>query len=346
MYGTVITNALMVFLSLVMILAPIFLLVMVFLIPFCPDKVCDGYWERFPFLLLQALAIPAGFFVVAMIVVTSEMGGYLSEHFDEYKCSPWLMPFVSWIRPDVSTTHNFEQCLGSVSRVVQGALMTPMVDLASELNGGQNLQAENVDRIQQSLANKQHSTAQLFFSMNNQMGAMQAIGKTLMIKIGALFTNIMELVYDLYYALLSMASFYESLICMPQMILVYMMALGATLLTAGGVEMISGTLMAGDGVVTSAVGASMQAIVLPPVIPILGTAAEIAGDLLIGDGDTLFGMGASLVVFGTILLTVGGFFFTNLKLATTANNDLISAQMEQLEQAQAHQEMLASQVLS
>lgn len=346
MYGTAITNALMVFLSLVMILAPIFLLAMVFLLPFCPDKVCDGYWERFPFLLLQVLSIPVVFFVITMIVVTSEMRVYLSKHFDEYKCSPWLMPFVSWIRPDVSTTHNFEQCLGSVSRMVQGSLMTPMVDLASELNGGQNLQADNIDRIQQSLANKQHSTAQLFISMNNQMGAMQAIGKTLMIKIGALFTNIMELVYDLYYALLSMASFYESLICMPQMILVYMMALGATLLTAGGVEMVGGTLMASDGVVTSAVGASMEPIVLPPIIPVLGTAAEIAGDILIGDGDTLFAMGSSLAVFGTILLTVGTFFYTNLKLATAANNDMIAAQMEQLEQAQAHQEMLVNQVLS
>lgn len=342
MYGALITNALMIFLSLILVLAPFFLLAMIFIIPFCPDQECAGYWKRFPFVLLQVLAIPAGFFVITMFLVIGQMRGYLSEHFDEYKCSPWFMPFVSWIRPDVSATSNFEQCLGSVSRVVQGALMSPMMDIAAELNGGQNIQADNVDRIQQSLAHKQHSTSQLFFRMNNQMGALQAIGKTLMLKIGALFTNVMELVYDLYYALLSMASFYEGLICMPQMILLFMKIVGGFTLATGLVEIGFGTEMLMDGAETVAEGVPLEPV---PVTNPIGDAIVAIGAFLTSEGGIMLEIGTVSVVVGTIYLAISTLFLTNLNDATAANNALISAQMEQLERAQRNQEVLAQSMI-
>lgn len=344
MYGALITNALMIFLSLIMVLTPIFLLGMIFLIPFCPDQECAGYWKRFPFLLLQILVIPAGFFVITMILVISQMRGYLSEHFDEYRCSPWFMPFVSWIRPDVSATANFEQCLGSVSRVVHSALMSPMIDIATELNGGQNIQADNVDRIQHSLAHKQHSTSQLFFSLNNQMGALQAIGKTLMLKIGALFTNMMELVYDLYYALLSMASFYEGLVCMPQMILAYMHAVGIMMLTTGLAEIVWGSNMTEVvAPATEEIGAAMAA--APPPEDAIGVATEVVATQLSRRGIALIALGTNYSVVGTVFIAIATFFLTNLKNATSANNSLISEQMKQLEQAQNNQEMLSNSII-
>lgn len=337
MYSKAIIGGLMVFLSLVLILAPILLLAMIFLIPFCPDSECEGYWKRFPFLLLQVLAIPVGFFIITMFIVVYQLRGYLSEHFEEYRCSPWMMPFVSWIRPDVSVTDNFEQCLGNISRVVQSAMMSPMIDIADELNGGQNIQADNVQKIQASLTSKQHTTLQIFHGLNNQMGALQAIGKTLMIKLGAIFNNVMTIVFDMYYALLSVASFYEAIICTPQVVLYVGLVAGSILTGIGGVGIVFGGYEIDAGVTERAIGdavlelADEMPLAAPELTP-AGTALQISGTQTIRWGIGEIITFTPVLITGAVFTILFGFFHTNLKEATAKYNSTITQYENQFRQ--------------
>lgn len=329
MYSKAIIGGLMVFLSLVLILAPILLLAMIFLIPFCPDSECEGYWKRFPFLLLQVLAIPVGFFIITMFIVVYQLRGYLSEHFEEYRCSPWMMPFVSWIRPDVSVTDNFEQCLGNISRVVQSAMMSPMIDIADELNGGQNIQADNVQKIQASLSSKQHTTLQIFHGLNNQMGALQAIGKTLMIKLGAIFNNVMTIVFDMYYALLSLASFYEAIICTPQVVLWVGLVVGGTLTAVGGLMMAYaiGEYVFGNVLMVQAAGYLLFFVTIP-----LGYIADSFGINANIQAAAMMVMGIGITIVGALFLTIFRFFDTNLKESAAKYNTAITQFETQLRQ--------------
>ena len=337
MYSKAIIGGLMVFLSLVLILAPILLLAMIFLIPFCPDSECEGYWKRFPFLLLQVLAIPVGFFIITMFIVVYQLRGYLSEHFEEYRCSPWMMPFVSWIRPDVSVTDNFEQCLGNISRVVQSAMMSPMIDIADELNGGQNIQADNVQKIQASLSSKQHTTLQIFHGLNNQMGALQAIGKTLMIKLGAIFNNVMTIVFDMYYALLSLASFYEAIICTPQVVLYVGLVAGSVLTGIGGVGIGVGGYEIDAGVTQQVIGeailevAADMPLAAPELVP-EGTALQISGRQTMRWGIGEIIMFTPVLITGAVFTALFGFFHTNLKESTANYNAAITQYETQLRQ--------------
>ncbi len=329
MYSKAIIGGLMVFLSLVLILAPILLLAMIFLIPFCPDSECEGYWKRFPFLLLQVLAIPVGFFIITMFIVVYQLRGYLSEHFEEYRCSPWMMPFVSWIRPDVSVTDNFEQCLGNISRVVQSAMMSPMIDIADELNGGQNIQADNVQKIQASLTSKQHTTLQIFHGLNNQMGALQAIGKTLMIKLGAIFNNVMTIVFDMYYALLSVASFYEAIICTPQAVL-YVGLVVSGVLTAVGVVM---TLIAFRFFLMAAIQKILSGTFA--LMPFMEEQVAIFLGLSIknqAEGVIFSTISLGMLITGALFTALFNFFNTNLKEATAKYNSTITQYENQFRQ--------------
>lgn len=334
MYFRQITDALVVLMSLILTLSPFFMLGLIFLIPFCPDSACDSgtsgerYWKRFPYALLQVLAIAGVFFVVSMTVVITQMKGYLSDHFEEYKCSPWFMPFVSWVRPDVSTTANFKQCLGNVGMVVQGAIMSPMMDIATDLSGGQNIQADNLDKIHSHLSRKTVGNAKLFHSLNNQVGAFQAIGNVLFKKIGAIFNNLTALVFDLYYSLQATANMMEVMIFAPQMLLVVLIVFGA-FTYASGVGMIAyGTFQTTTGVELEIAGAGEEAI---PFMEAVGLAMEATGTIENVNGLGAVASGTSTVIFATIILILFGGIQGILRLATDQNNDLISTQIKMLD---------------
>ena len=104
-------EAVIVVCGILIILLPLFLLVLVFMLPLCPKSKCTAFWKRFPYVVLQIIGIPAFFGVLTMAMLTYQLKGYFVEHYDEYKCKPWFMPFVSWIKPDASTTGNFSDCL-------------------------------------------------------------------------------------------------------------------------------------------------------------------------------------------------------------------------------------------
>lgn len=270
--------------------------------------------------MMQLLAIPAFFFVVTMVVLIFEMRGYFSEHFDEYKCKPWFMPFVSWIRSDVSVTENSAQCLGNVSRVVQGAIMSPMMDIATDLVGGQNIQADNLAKIQHQLTRKNASNAQLLLAMNNQTGAFQAVGRVMMIKLGAIFNNMMALVYDMYYGLISITSMYEQAIFTPQIVL-YVIALIGAGLTAFGVDMTD----TGAGLVTAGniIAADGEVMMLDIFTEPIGVAMVGVGEGLVEDGWMDIGTGVvSGLIPGAIYLGVGATFSALLAYATACNNTL------------------------
>ena len=277
-----IIEASIVFVSLFAALTPVFLLLLIFFIPFCPDSECTGYWKRFPFLLLQLLAIPAGFFVVTMMLLLVEMRGYFVDHFDEYKCSPWFMPFVSFIRPDVSTTANFESCTSEITSAVYSALSSPLLDLSDTLGGGMNLLNDNMGTVQQSHNNLHSNMLTTFGKMNNQMGAFQAAVQYISTKVGAIFSKMMALIFDLYYAFLSVTDMINVALLMPSAIVLAIVFTGLMLVAAYYLFLgLSAIFFAIGGYILgfSFLGFAISAIILAVIMLGLGSVLSILHDI-------------------------------------------------------------------
>lgn len=323
-YLATITDALIVFCGLLMTLAPVLLLLFVFLLPFCPDIECDGYWKRFPFLLLQVLAVPAGFFVVTMLVVIYEFRGYFAEHFEEYRCKPWFLPFVSLVQSDVSVSENFQHCYGNICRVVQGSLMNPMMDLATHLNSGQNIQADNLSKIQSQMVQKKEANAVLYHSMNNQMGAFQAVGKGVLKRVGAIFTGFFTTILDMYYNLISLVNTFEMVVYLPQIVLRVILLIGAYLIMSGFYDMLLGIASLKNGTIIDAVGVLWSG---EPLTAVEGAEMVTIGESIeIPRGNIMIGLAITMLAIGAFYSSVGELFSVMLFLANTENDRLQQAQ--------------------
>jgi hypothetical protein len=318
---TQLSNGLLVFFSLMTTLAPALLLALVFIIPFCPDSTCDTYWRRLPYNLLQLVGIPVFFFVVTMCVLILELRGYFSEHFEEFKCKPWFMPFVSLVRPEVTVTGNATQCLANVSRVVNSAIMSPMMDIASDLSNSQNIHVDNLAHMHHQLERKSTETGRLLINMNNQLGAFQSIGRVLMIKMGAIFSNTMALVYDMYYMLVSVTSFFEQVIMAPQILLQVMMIVGGSFFATGLVQ--SARAMSREA---EAIEEAVEGEILADDVFTFfeGVALEVksAMNQIQAVIATTFSISRYAVAF--LLFTVAAVFKLLLARATEANNSLVA----------------------
>jgi hypothetical protein len=211
-------EAVIVVCCILIILLPFFLLVLVFMLPLCPKSKCTAFWKRFPYVVLQIIGIPAFFGVLTMAMLTYQLKGYFVEHYDEYKCKPWFMPFVSWIKPDASTTGNFSDCLSQISRGVFASMTAPFIGLADELGTGMNLAHQNFGHVQNKHTRLGSAMVTMMSRHTNTMGKYQAMAQYLFLKVKAVFDKMLATVFDVYYALITMLDMVNIAVLMPQIL--------------------------------------------------------------------------------------------------------------------------------
>ena len=186
-------------------IAPILLLGCVFLIPMCPNiEDCDTYWGQFPFAFLYWLCIPVTFFVITMAVVLSESREYFSENFEEYRCKPWFMPFVSYVRGDVSVQENFDECTAGASQVAYSLMATPLLNASAGLGNGLNVANDTLGKIHRDQVNMASDVSQSFERTYAEADKYTQMSTYFMLKLKALFDKVVAMVFDVYYALASM----------------------------------------------------------------------------------------------------------------------------------------------
>jgi hypothetical protein len=187
------------------LIAPMLLVALVFFIPMCPSPSdCDTYWGQFPFAFLYWLCIPLTFLVIAMLVVMSESREYFSEHFEEYKCKPWFIPFVSYVRPDVSVQDNFTECTAAFSTATYAMMSGPLIQASAGLSGGIGTAHDTVAKIQNDQMQMAAEVGRSFERRHAEASKYAHMSTYVFLKVQALFDKLTATVYDVYYALASM----------------------------------------------------------------------------------------------------------------------------------------------
>ena len=187
-----------------MMIAPMLLLGCVFLIPMCPNvEDCNTYWGQFPFALLSWLCIPVFFFVVTMAVVLAESREYFSENFEEYRCKPWFMPFVSYVRGDVSVQENFDECTAGASQVAYSLMATPLLNASAGLGNGLNVANDTLGKIHRDQVNMASDVSQSFERTYAEADKYTQLSTYFMLKLKALFDKVVGTVFNVHYALVS-----------------------------------------------------------------------------------------------------------------------------------------------
>lgn len=201
-------------------IAPILLLGCVFFIPMCPNiDDCNTYWGQFPFAFLYWLCIPVFFFVVTMAVVLTESREYFSENFEEYRCKPWFMPFVSYVRGDVSVQENFDECTAGASQVAYSLMATPLISASGGLGSGLNVANDTLGKIHRDQVNMANDVSQSFERTYAEADKYTQMSTYFMLKLKALFDKMVAMVFDVYYALVSMIDMLNVAMKMPDIMM-------------------------------------------------------------------------------------------------------------------------------
>ena len=202
--------------TLFMVLAPFFILLLVFVLPMCPKSSCDDYWKKFPYIVMQLLAIPAFFGVITLAVLFKQAREYFIDHFDEYKCKPWFMPFVSFIKPGVEPSANLQKCMSHSCGSVFAALTTPFLNITESMGTGMNIAHSNFEQVQRNHLHLGNDLMHVFGVSNQHMGKIQAMATYMFLKMKSVFDKLMAMVFDFYFALVTMLDMVNIMIMMPQ----------------------------------------------------------------------------------------------------------------------------------
>ena len=202
--------------SIFIVLVPFFILLLVFMLPMCPKNSCDDYWKKFPYIVLQLLAIPAFFGAITLFVLFKQAREYFIENFDEYRCKPWFMPFVSFVKADVDPGENLQKCLSGSCGSVFAAMTTPFLNMTGSMGNGMNIAHQNFEQVQRNHLNLGNDMISVMGRSNQQMGKVQAITTYMFLKMKGIFDKLMALVFDFYFALVTMLDLVNIMILMPQ----------------------------------------------------------------------------------------------------------------------------------
>lgn len=202
--------------SIFLVMAPFFILVLVFVLPMCPKTSCDDYWKKFPYIVMQLLAIPVFFGAITLAVLFKQAREYFIEHFDDYKCKPWFMPFVSFVKADVSPGENLQKCMSGSCSSVFAAMTTPFLNMSGAMGNGMNIAHKNFEQVQRNHLNLGSDMMSVMGRSNQEMGKFQAIATYMFMKMKGIFDKLMTIVFDFYFALITMLDVVNIMILMPQ----------------------------------------------------------------------------------------------------------------------------------
>ena len=209
------------------IIVPFILLFGALLIPTGCD--CDTPWKMIPYAILKVLMILIFFFVITVNVLIKGAREYFLDHFEKYRCKPWFMPFVSLVNPKIGTQENFKHCSSISTNISFQVIATPLLNITKSIGTGLNQTQEAVTTATKGVHRMAQAAGESLERTYNETGKFQALIMVMMVKIKALFDKMMALIFNFYYALVTLLDLITIVLNIPEIL---MQAFGA-LLTVG-----------------------------------------------------------------------------------------------------------------
>lgn len=200
------------------VLVPVFIVGFVLVIPFCTGN-CDTPSGRLPFSVLKVLAIVLFFAVAAARVAFVASREHFMENFDEYKCKPWFMPFVSQVNPEVSAADNFSECQNGIGAALLGSVTAPLVDVTASVGTGLNNTATAVEDANLGVTSMTTAVAESLERTQSEVSSYQAIIMYIFLKIKAMFDKSMATLFNFYYALISLLDMINIVLELPRIMM-------------------------------------------------------------------------------------------------------------------------------
>lgn len=197
------------------VLMPLVLVGGVLLVPFCTAE-CDTPSGRYPYTVLKVVAIVLLFALAAARMAFVSSREYFLEHFDEYKCKPWFMPFVSQVNPAVSASENYKKCYDSIGMAMAAQLTAPLVDVTSSIGAGLNNTATAVADANLGVKSMTTAVSASLERTQSEVSGYHAVVMYLFLKIKAMFDKSMVTLLNFYYALISLLDLVNVLLALPE----------------------------------------------------------------------------------------------------------------------------------
>jgi len=206
-----IITALMFFVALV----PFVIVFGILCIPLCTG--CETETGKYPFVILKIICIVLIFALSAVPIAINSSKEYFIDHFDEYKCKPWFMPFVSSINPKISAIENYKTCYGSIGLSMIGGLTKPMVTVTQSIGTGLNSASEGITNANAGVSQMATAAATSLERTNTEVSGYQAVIMYMFLKVKALFDKSMALLFNFYYALVSVLDLVNIILEVPNL---------------------------------------------------------------------------------------------------------------------------------
>ena len=198
-------------------LLPFILVIGVLLLPMCTG--CETAGARMTYAVMQLLFILFVFIVASGYTMTSAGREFFIDNFEEYRCKPWFAPFVEWVRPDINVQENMRKCASQKTSAMLGLMSAPLVNVTKTIGAGMNQTTKSVDMVAKSVNALANTVSKKIEYSHREVGKFQAITLYLYMKAKALFDKIGALVFNFYYAFISITDLVNLVLALPEIIL-------------------------------------------------------------------------------------------------------------------------------
>jgi hypothetical protein len=246
-------------------LTPFFLVIGMLCIPLCTGK-CDTPLGRQPYAILKVICIVLVFLVTAFLIVIRSSREYFMQHFDEYKCKGWFMPFVSMINPKISTVKNYKSCYGNIGLSMAGNLSKPLVSVTETIGTGLNHASDGIHHANTGVKQLANAAGASLERTQTEVSGYQAVVMYMFLKIKALFDKSMAVLFNFYYGIVSLLDLVNILLELPDIMRKALRFLFFLVIVIASVLV---------GVFIAYVAASISSFWVPPVAIIMNNLAAL-----------------------------------------------------------------------
>lgn len=199
------------------VLLPFIIVIGVLLLPMCTG--CETPEARKTYAVMQILLILVLFIAMSGYMMVSSGKEFFIDNFETYRCRPWFMPFVRWVRPDVDPQENMKRCASKKTSMLIGMLAVPLINVTKTLGTGMNQTSKSVNIMAKGAKALANTISSKIEHSNRELGKFQAIALYLFIKTKAIFDKIGALVFSFYYALVSVTDLINLVLMLPEILL-------------------------------------------------------------------------------------------------------------------------------
>ena len=178
--------------------------------------------ENADLLLSGLLKIGFVFSVIAIItylVTAFYQRAYISQHINEYKCKPFIMPFVNHFDASIDTVKNFEACMKANTSKFFSSVSQPLLNVTQSTTDSVTQAAATVAVLSDGVSHVGEATSAKVQESNLQLSEHQGIFFYLVLKMKAFFDKTGALLNDAYSALQSTMDVTNVLLALPEILM-------------------------------------------------------------------------------------------------------------------------------